>query len=172
MDGERSPCSHLCGCCKSHACSEAGQPCLSMQEGAARNTGLLPGIPHFNLQKLMKRSYHQNSTEEVGGEYLQNISASFPTRLHKESMDVIGYSAERERMNRVARVSGRSVSEINKVKPFLTARSITYPTYILIFFEKKKKMQERLVYICPFLLFEDTGKAQASSDWMIILQCI
>lgn len=164
-----SPCSHLCGCCKSHACSEAGQPCLSMQEGAARNTGLLPGIPHFNLRKLMKCSNRQNSTKEVGGEYLQNISASFPTGLHKESMDVTGYSAERERMNRVARVSGHSVSEINKVKPFLTVCSITYPTYILIFFEKKKDARKIGLYL-SFSFVRRHWKNP--SDWMIILQCI
>lgn len=38
------------------------------------NTGLLPGTPHFKLQKLIKYSSHQNAAME-GGKYVQSLPA-------------------------------------------------------------------------------------------------
>lgn len=42
--------------------------------GTWPNIGLLPGTPHFKLQKLIKCSSHQNAAVE-GGKYVESLSA-------------------------------------------------------------------------------------------------
>lgn len=42
--------------------------------GTCPNTGLLPGTPHFKLQKLIKCLNHQNAAVE-DGKYVESLSA-------------------------------------------------------------------------------------------------